>query len=616
VKIKILIGFFQVVMALEGIIEVNWPSMWKSGLDPIRWISLNWYSVDFISCILQTTYFERYTLQLIFPPVILLALPCLVRCAGLQKRDKPWCSASDAWRWSFMLLFIVYPQCSEMAFSFFSCKQLSNGNEYLNADYDTQCWTGTHAGYIIPGIIFVILYPLGFPIYIFSTLWRQHCKGHLFDKAGDVDSKGRRRVQLKRTRNWLGFMYADYNSDNWFFEVVLLLWKCFFTGVLEFIEPILPIQLATAAMICGITGFIFVAYRKPYLEPTDNALAVVTHASLLGIIFLTFHAKVLMHVGEEPSSGVDEHLRVLKRTGGDGVSGDGQTRDPLDISESQLGAIMIAFSLVPLVYGIYLMLHAVVMTRSSQRRAGCIRSFRKSVLSLFCGCDKRCCGANRDSQALESAPKMKIKLAAFEATIEVAEFNLLCEEQILRVLGALFAVGMSWEHVVVHATWKDFTSSSVPANSPRMRPDLAVGEMNCLLDFIKEGSGPLRILYQKANVFMQASGSLAADVHFFNEFRSLLANFLKIACAYVVGKMKSNFTVSSKMQKWLVSIQPEEQDASWTGRVCCAFPEGKFQRGWCELERPATEITPEGLDEIVLTLKKIERLLRLEVYNC
>jgi len=236
-KLKILVGFLQVVMAMESGINMLWPEKWRSGIDPIRWISLNWYSVDFVSCILNTTYFERYVIQMIVPLVVVLLFQLLRIYAQKSDEDarrfdvettlkRPkgqsfWSGASsaqqtqspevtagraatsmprqqikigeikkdalftaaDTWRWTFILLFLVYPQCTEMVFSLFRCEKLSDGNEYLSADYETQCWTGTHKHFVVPGIFALLIYPLGIPLFIFLALWRQHRKGVLFDEV-------------------------------------------------------------------------------------------------------------------------------------------------------------------------------------------------------------------------------------------------------------------------------------------------------------------------------------------------------------------------------------------------------------------------------------------------
>ena len=53
-------------------------------------------------------------------------------------------------------------QCTETAMSMLYCNSLPDGNSYLAADYDVQCWTGTHASYVVPGIIFALVSPSSF----------------------------------------------------------------------------------------------------------------------------------------------------------------------------------------------------------------------------------------------------------------------------------------------------------------------------------------------------------------------------------------------------------------------------------------------------------------------
>merc|ERR1740117_2638231 len=117
------------------------------------------------------------------PFALVLLLPLLVRCK--------WANPTAAWRWSFMILFLAYPQCTEMGASYFHCEGLSDGNSYLVADYDVQCWTGAHQSYLVPAIILVVAYALGIPCYFLAQLWSCNSAGELFDRAGQRDELGR-----------------------------------------------------------------------------------------------------------------------------------------------------------------------------------------------------------------------------------------------------------------------------------------------------------------------------------------------------------------------------------------------------------------------------------------
>ena len=86
VKLKIIIGFLQVVMAMESFMDISWPVRWEYGLGYFRWLGLKWYSVDFVACIFNSTYFERYALQMIAPIILVFLIPFLVHIADWRHK--------------------------------------------------------------------------------------------------------------------------------------------------------------------------------------------------------------------------------------------------------------------------------------------------------------------------------------------------------------------------------------------------------------------------------------------------------------------------------------------------------------------------------------------------
>ena len=54
---------------------------------------------------------------------------------------------------------------------------------------------------------------------------------------------------------------------------------------------------------------------------------------------------------------------------------------------------------------------------------------------------------------------LQVRVTALEASVEVAEYNLLCERQILRMLGSCFKVAQKWESAIMNANWKEYSAA-------------------------------------------------------------------------------------------------------------------------------------------------------------
>ncbi|DBA01331.1 TPA: hypothetical protein N0F65_001836 [Lagenidium giganteum] len=87
----------------------------------------------------------------------------------------------------------------------------------------------------------------------------------------------------------LGFIYADYCQDYWWFEVVDLSRKLFLSSVIIFVQNGSPEQVLLAVTVCLITMW-FLLYFQPYGDHSDNLIASVTQLQLfltlwLGLMF-------------------------------------------------------------------------------------------------------------------------------------------------------------------------------------------------------------------------------------------------------------------------------------------------------------------------------------------
>jgi len=74
----------------------------------------------------------------------------------------------------FIFIFLCYPIITNNTFALFNCRTLDNGISYLKEDYNVQCWTSEHTKMaLFIGIPIIIVWVLGFPVYVTLILWRK-----------------------------------------------------------------------------------------------------------------------------------------------------------------------------------------------------------------------------------------------------------------------------------------------------------------------------------------------------------------------------------------------------------------------------------------------------------
>ena len=120
----------------------------------------------------------------------------------------------------------------------------------------------------------------------------------------------------------------------WFWECLLLVNKCFLTGVLTVIAPGTPLQLLSALLIC--TAYLLSVFKfAPFVGDHADIIASLASGSLCITYLIGFYESAVKH--------------TLKEADGDGHAGASEAA----ISEDVLGALLIAVNVVPLVFFVF-----------------------------------------------------------------------------------------------------------------------------------------------------------------------------------------------------------------------------------------------------------------------
>jgi hypothetical protein len=178
---------------------------------------------------------------------------------GLVKETLPHNEAalSRAIQVMLFLTFLLYPGLCSKLFRVFKCVEI-NGRIYLAADLSVECWTGKHQQYSTYALIFIAVYVLGIPLWLWSCLYR-----HRNEIMANPDNPSIR-------ARW-GQLYSSFNPDDWYWELVEMGRKCVLTGGLVLVADGSPVQIFLGIVVCMVYQCMHL-HAQPLKRWEDNLM--------------------------------------------------------------------------------------------------------------------------------------------------------------------------------------------------------------------------------------------------------------------------------------------------------------------------------------------------------
>lgn len=169
-------------------------------------------------------YYNKFTFVVVAPVALLacsiafVLLPKYFEClcfkhATVQERSR---STMKFWKLFLYMLFLIYPSVSSTVLRHFVCKQIDD-RSYLWEDLRVQCYTDRWITFAFVAIALTLLYPVGIPVFFFSLL--------------KLNQKDLREPRIKAQ---LGFLYAGYRLEVWWWEIADCVNKLVLTCMLAF----------------------------------------------------------------------------------------------------------------------------------------------------------------------------------------------------------------------------------------------------------------------------------------------------------------------------------------------------------------------------------------------
>ena len=169
-----------------------------------------------------------------------------------------------------VVLFLLYPLVTNVAFEGFPCYEFEGGRGWLIADVSIECGTDTHATARGLALVAIVVYPVGVMVGNGALLWRA--------RTAIIDGK---ETPLSRS---IAFLYREFDITCFWWEIAEMMRKFLLVGLFVTVEPGSITQISIATIITAI--FMLVQLQaQPYKSQSDDYLATSCSFALLMIRF-------------------------------------------------------------------------------------------------------------------------------------------------------------------------------------------------------------------------------------------------------------------------------------------------------------------------------------------
>ncbi|XP_031561218.1 putative leucine-rich repeat-containing protein DDB_G0281931 [Actinia tenebrosa] len=310
-RLKILIGFYQVTSGtISSFSYVHWPDAMIKLVRYAEVFQMNLLQAAPLHCIsdsLKTNVHVKLLAAVLFNVVAIMAgiVYYHIRVRQIPSKRRSLLQ-QRCYRTVFLILFISFPMTCSYIFQALpeTCQEVCTSTDekfcksYLKSDYSVECGSKTFKVKSLFSYV-LVFYPVGFPSLIFYLLWKYYYKG----------GKHASREERVHTKNdgiveGLKFVYENYASNVWFWEIIELVRKVLLTSVILLAHAESRTYLGVTAIISGIYAVLF-AYYKPITDTFEHWLQLT---SLLATMVNMIVGMLLKIPSDSLSSSVNTHV--------------------------------------------------------------------------------------------------------------------------------------------------------------------------------------------------------------------------------------------------------------------------------------------------------------------
>lgn len=275
---------------------MTYPGIYQSFLDWVDILNFDWSWILSTGCVVKLGFHDRLLLTTLTPLVAIAILGCTYKIAVRRVRGGSGAAVTEIRRrhlsMVLLLTFLVYSSVSSILFQSFACERLDDGTNYLRADYRIRCDSFKHRGHKVFAGFMLMVYPLGIP-FLYGVLLHRN-RFDLVKSTGREDN-----VLLKSTTD----LWKPYKPDRFYYEIIECGRRVMLAGVVVFIYPNTPSQVAVTLVI-AVFFMLLAEALAPYASRWDVWLSRAGHA----IVFLSMYEALLLKVDLSEERGGGKHM--------------------------------------------------------------------------------------------------------------------------------------------------------------------------------------------------------------------------------------------------------------------------------------------------------------------
>ncbi|XP_078368402.1 uncharacterized protein LOC144652251 [Oculina patagonica] len=294
-KVKIIIGFYQVTYGLLEVFSyIKWPGSLETIAKYSGFLQLNVLHIAPLQCLFPGLHLDAFG-SLIAVMTMNVAIVCIsVIAYGVHKllisrnrnleQDEKSRRVSQSkelvYRNLFFFLYVTYLSTCYKTASVLppTCRKLCRDDKevlcskYLKADYSVPC-QGQKYNHMLVVAYISTAYIFALPAASFVALWRQQRARLATQDADTLQDSGSNKEMISGLR----FLFENYKTRSWYWELVEMTRKVILTCGLIFVGQESRSYIGLALVIAGMYGFVF-AWVKPLQDVTENRLMTTSLA--------------------------------------------------------------------------------------------------------------------------------------------------------------------------------------------------------------------------------------------------------------------------------------------------------------------------------------------------
>jgi hypothetical protein len=224
-KAKLVASFFQIIILLGGVYQINWPIEYLDFLSIFSFFELDFLRIFQVGCLVSyTAHDTMYVVGIGLLIMLAVVIGGMIYLQQQQRQGKDDDSIRHIVGWVLLGTYCLYPFGCKQIFRVFQCKDIDN-KRYLSHDMHIDCDSPAHKGAEAFSALVIMCFPIGLPLLYYLML-------------------SINKFQLHHPRmSHLAFFYREYQDEFYYWESIECLRKCLLMGFAGFFKPGTCMQL-------------------------------------------------------------------------------------------------------------------------------------------------------------------------------------------------------------------------------------------------------------------------------------------------------------------------------------------------------------------------------------